>query len=93
MSVLNILQELNRKSCESNNYFGIEMGTNDNHEWYVFIDLFDTEYETKEFKSVEIRVNNNNWINCNKDNQVFKGFGGVQNLEDILHIFCKWADN
>lgn len=93
MSELNLLQEINKKCCESESFFGIEMCTNDKHEWNVVIDLFDTEYENKDFKSVDIRMDKDNWINCIKENHVFKGFGGVQNLEDILHIFCSWANN
>lgn len=93
MSALNLLQELNKKCCQSESFLGIEMGTNDNHQWYVYIDLFDTEYETKDFKSVDMHIDKDNWVNCIKENYVFKGFGGAQNLEDILHIFCNWANN
>jgi hypothetical protein len=90
MSVISILQECYKNMSKSNISTGIQIATNENYGWQVSIDLFDTVYECKDFKDIYIKVSDKNWIKCEKENQIFKGYGGIENLEDILNIFYNW---
>jgi hypothetical protein len=90
MSHINILQEWYKTIGKNQNCLGIQIVTDTNSGWNVTIDLFDTNFETKEFIPVKICRDDSNWVHCTKENDIFKGYGGAQNLEDILHIFYKW---
>lgn len=90
MSIINVLQEWFKSNYDSQVCTGIQISTNDKLQWQVSIDLFDTSYETKKFKDVCEQKDSENWFKCVKENQIFKGYGGRQNLEDILNVFYKW---
>ena len=90
---IDILQDLYKKNKKCGMGTGIQIVTADDGNWNVFIDLFNTEYEGKIFDPIDIHKSSNNWVRCFKENQIFKGFGGAENLEDILEIFNKWLSN
>lgn len=91
MSIIGVLQNWYKSICKSCICTGIQIETVDNCEWHVSIDLFDTVYENEPFDSVYVKKDDNCWFKCSKENSIFKGYGGIQNLEDILNIFCSWV--
>ncbi|MCM0647150.1 immunity 53 family protein [Clostridium swellfunianum] len=93
MSVLSILQNWYENIAQSSCSTGIQIETISECGWYVCIDLFDTLYEAKTFDAVSVQKGEKSWIKCTKENALFKGYGGVQNLEDILGIFYNWIVN
>ena len=93
MSNLIYLQEFYKKHCHKNNFFGVEITTQGADGWYISIDLFDTPYENIIFNEIFIKVDDDNWIKCFKDNNVFRATCGVDNLEETLGIFSKWITN
>jgi hypothetical protein len=93
LPVTTILQRIYKEGLNSVNFSGIHIGTNEDSSWFVSIDLFDTSFETKEFNTIIIHREKDDWVQCCKENSIFKGHGGVQNLEDILNIFYKWVTN
>ncbi|MEY8001421.1 Imm53 family immunity protein [Clostridium sp. Mt-5] len=90
MSIIEVLQEWYKNICESSICTGIQIETVNNCGWCVYIDLFDTAYETESFDTVYIQKSGSDWFKCIKENSLFKGYGGVQNLEDILNAFYCW---
>lgn len=91
MSIISYLQNWYEKSSKSEHSTGIQIMTESNGSWCVFIDLFDTECEIKNFQPINFINDNSNWIQCLKENHIFKGYGGAQSLETILTIFYNWA--
>ncbi|MCI1946396.1 Imm53 family immunity protein [Clostridium luticellarii] len=90
MLIIEVLQEWYKNISKSSISTGIQIETTDNCGWCVCIDLFDTAYETKNFDTVCVRKSDDNWFKCIKENGLFKGCGGIQNLEDILNVFYCW---
>lgn len=71
--------------------YGINIDTLDNPGWSVDIDLIDTVLEDVQFDKVQIYIDNNNWIHCSVVDQVFRGNGSIDKLEEMLKIFKEWA--
>lgn len=93
MSDLIFLQEFYKNYCNNDNFFGVEISTKGAEGWCISIDLFDTQYENKNFDEVFIEIDYNNWIKCFKDTHVFRANCGVDNLEETLRIFSNWITN
>lgn len=93
MSTIEWLQDYFEECCNGDweRIYGIKIGTLDNPGWMVDIDLEDTAIEDCAFKKIRIERDDNNWIICRVENRVFKGRGGVKNLEEILIIFRDWV--
>jgi hypothetical protein len=91
MSITGVLQNWYERICKSSIGTGIQIETVADYGWYVSIDLFDTVYENEPFDSVNIKKDDSCWFKCNKENSIFKGYGGIRNLEDILNVFCSWV--
>jgi hypothetical protein len=70
---------------------GITLETLDNPGWHVSIDLEETELEKKEFVSLRIETNEQDWITCRVENKKFEGFCGPNNLQKVLNAFREWA--
>lgn len=70
---------------------GINIGTIDNPGWYLKITIGETNLSKKEFPPVEISRSENNWIFCTVKQDIFEGFGGPLNLEELIEIFRSWA--
>lgn len=93
MSDLIYLQEFYKDYCNKENFFGVEITTKGAQGWCISIDLFDTIYENKNFDIISMKIDNNNWIKCFKDNHVFRANCGIDNLAETLRIFLKWITN
>ncbi|MEY8762086.1 MULTISPECIES: Imm53 family immunity protein [Clostridium] len=90
MPIIEVLQEWYKNISQNSMCMGIHIETVDNSGWCVCIDLFETAYENRSFQTVYMRKSRSNWFKCTKKNGLFKGSGGVQNLEDILKVFYCW---
>ncbi len=86
------LQEwyLNQCNGDWEHIFGPKISTIDNPGWKVEIPINETKGENKCFDSVKIERNDNDWLVCRIENNTFIGFGGPENLTEILTIFKKW---
>jgi hypothetical protein len=69
----------------------IKIGTLDNPGWLVDIDIKDTTLENISFPEIESERDEHNWIFCRVVDKVFKGRGGVTNLDEILTVFRDWV--
>lgn len=93
MNLITWLCEWYKSKCDGKwEYnFGIKIGTLDNPGWLIDIDLNNTDLIDEQFNKIQILIYDNNWIYCNVENEIFKGRGGVDKLEDILNIFSEWV--
>ncbi len=93
MELINWLQGWYLKNCDGywEHSFGIKIDTIDNPGWMVNIDLNDTSLDNITFNEINIKRSDNNWFYCRVRNNVFQGFGGSQNLIDIIVIFKNWV--
>ncbi|MHA7966704.1 immunity 53 family protein [Paenibacillus sp. CAU 1782] len=71
---------------------GIKLDTIDNPGWVLEISLEETELEEKYFKQIDIERSETDWIHCRVENWVFKGYGGVKNLQEIIRTFKEWTE-
>jgi hypothetical protein len=71
----------------------IKIGTLDNPGWCIKINIIGTELENKNFKDLELNRDENNWLFCRVKNGIFEGFGGINNLMELIHVFQKWTIN
>ena len=77
---------------------GVHLETLDNPGWHVKIDLCDTVLENIDFSIVEYGVGensepeNNDWLHCEIQNNIFHGYGGPDKLEEIFEKFLDWSD-
>lgn len=72
---------------------GFNIGTLDNPGCYVKITLDYTNLSDREFKVIDINRSESDWIYCIVEEGLFKGFGGIYNLPELLGIFRRWAEN
>ena len=93
MNNLQWLQKFYLSNCNEDweHIYGISIATLDNPGWRIDIDLRDMILEGKKFKEMHVERNNNDWTMCRVENNVFKGDGGPENLEEIIGIFRNWA--
>lgn len=93
MSTLSRLTEWFSEHCngEWEHTYGVSIETLDNPGWAVRIDLRELELTQLQFVSVQIERGEADWINCKVEQEVFVGFGGPSNLEEILAVFLDWA--
>lgn len=94
MNILEKIEKWFEKECNGDweHSYGIRIQNLDNPGWLVDIDIFDTELEEKEFTPIRILRSENDWIHCKIEEKVFKGRGGIYNLEEILSTFVSWCD-
>lgn len=72
---------------------GIQIFTLDNPGWSIFIDLEGTILAEKDFEPISIERSESNWIDCKMAGTTFKGYGGVQNLNELLIVFKNWVES
>lgn len=83
--------------------WGVKIGTLDNPGWLVKINLNGTPLESEEFKAVVTDRSPTNWVHCSVERRegrgpdrsalsTFVGAGGAKNLQEIITLFCDWAD-
>lgn len=73
--------------------FGVKIDTLDNPGWAIEIDLNETNLANRVFDEVDIQRTDDDWIYCIVVDEKLKGAGGVGNLEELLSIFLRWAEN
>lgn len=71
--------------------YGMTIGTMDNPGWSVTIELTETLLEGKEFAPVKTEEVEGRWADCRVKDKKFVGYGGPQQLEQLLTIFLDWA--
>ncbi|MBE6060899.1 MAG: rhodanese-related sulfurtransferase [Clostridium sulfidigenes] len=93
MNMIAWLSEWYKSNCDGDweHYYGIKIDTIDNPGWKVDIDLVDTYLEDVQFNTVQIYVDDFNWIHCSVVDGIFRGRGSTDKLEEILKIFRQWA--
>ena len=72
--------------------FGLKITTLDNPGWSLVADLPGTELEGRRFEQVEISRSDQDWIVCRVEGRQFRGFGGLNNLEEIIETFLTWVN-
>lgn len=94
MNGLKKLEDWYSEQCDGDweHEFGIRIENIDNPGWKIVIPLEKTIYESLFFEEIEVNRTENDWIHCKKDEGHFKGWGGSNNLNDILKIFFSWVD-
>lgn len=88
-SIISSFQEWYCAQCDGEweHEHGIKIETLDNPGWAVMIDLTGTNLENINFTEIRIEKNVSDWVYCSVENNVFKGFGGPSNFEEIVSYF------
>lgn len=94
MDVFKWLQEWYMQNCDGDweHCYGVTIGTLDNPGWYIDIDLTDTDLEDEVFETTSLERNQNDWVYCHIENNIYKGCGGTANLSEIIEIFRNWCN-
>ena len=72
--------------------YGVEIANIDNPGWSVKVELTHTLLEEVSMSPTRIqRKHEDDWINCRVEKRQFLGYGGPENLEEILKVFLDWA--
>lgn len=93
MEVLNNLINWYASNCNGDweHTYGVKIDTLDNPGWTLQIDLLETSLSEKSFSVIQIERNESDWIFCTVENGIFKGSGGLYNLEELISIFLSWV--
>ncbi len=91
MEMLNEIQNWYNSCCDGEweHDFGFKICTLDNPGWIVEINLNSTRSENVQFENIKIERSKNDWVHCSIKDNVFMGYGGPKNLQEILGIFVK----
>lgn len=94
MDVINWLNEWYKSNCNGDweHCYQIKIETLDNPGWGITIDLAETELEDQPFRKIKVMNQENDWIICRVENNVFLGDGDPNKLIKILEIFRQWAE-
>ncbi|WP_339147163.1 MULTISPECIES: immunity 53 family protein [unclassified Sutcliffiella] len=100
MGTLSWIQKWYFEQCNGDweHGYGIRIDTIDNPGWSVMISIEDTDVRHKPFERADIERTNTDWIFCKTDYNPewdafhFVGFGGPENLEEILDVFKEWVE-
>lgn len=86
------LQKYLKRMCDGDweHVHGIRIATIDNPGWSVEIDLPDQDFEDCLSLDEKRETSDVNWIDCRIEDGKFFGFGGPENLSEILSIFDTW---
>lgn len=71
---------------------GITIESLDNPGWKVVVGLEDTVLDGVPFAPVRIERSEHNWLACLVRDKQFEGFGGPDNLAEILEVFRTWSE-
>lgn len=98
MNTLNRLQEWYEIHCDGDweHTYGISINTMDNPGWSVKIDLIATLLEDVHFTPIQYGDSEkpaSKWINCFTEESCFYGFCSATQLEEVIEIFLKWAND
>ncbi len=73
--------------------YGIFISNIDNPGWSLKVELKDTYLYDVHFEEQKIqRENEHNWIICKVEEGNFQGYGGPENLGELIGIFLNWAE-
>ena len=72
--------------------YGITLGTVDNPGWLFTVEITDTPLLGRPFTTISERASDSDWLHCAVTDAIFRGSGGIGNLERILTIFLDWAE-
>jgi hypothetical protein len=94
MNALKWLENWYLGNCDGDweHSYGIKIATLDNPGWAVDIKLEGTLLEDKDFHLSDIERSDIDWVHCMVSENIFKGRGGSNNLEEILVIFQAWSE-
>jgi hypothetical protein len=71
--------------------WGVRISTLDNPGWSLEVNLLGTPLAGAVFDAVREERSANDWVHCQLDAGVFKGYGGPKNLREILVRFLRWS--
>jgi hypothetical protein len=100
MGTLSWIQKWYFEQCDGDweHGYGIRIETIDNPGWSVIICVENTDVQDKLFEIVNIERHENDWVHCKidydkqRDGLQFYGYGGPENLGEILEIFKAWVE-
>jgi|SRR5690606_28799064 len=96
MTELQRLQDWYQAQCNEDweHSYGVKIDTLDNPGWMVKIDLVETGLEEKAFEAFSRGDSDADadWIACKTESGQFVGYGGANNLGELLRTFVDWAD-
>ena len=72
---------------------GVKITTIDNPGWYFELNVTETNLDGKVFENIKIEHDDNDWLYCKVENNMFVGTGGPLNLDEIIVIFREWASS
>ena len=96
MCIINWLEKWFLSNCDGgweHYHECVSITTLDNPGWSVKINTSETAYEGIQFDDIRIHRSDNDWIDCQKEQQIIKCFGGPGNLQEILKIVKKWVED
>jgi len=73
--------------------YGIRIETLDNPGWSIEIDISYTSVDDLSLELILIERDEDDWIHCRVENNVFKGSGGLYNLNELIDIFRRWVED
>ncbi|KKJ76246.1 rhodanese-related sulfurtransferase [Kiloniella litopenaei] len=73
--------------------YGVRIDTLDNPGWRVSIDLTSTALGNQSMIAVQTERTDNDWIHCLVIDKQFRGYGGPNNLSEILIVFQNFAQS
>lgn len=82
------------KQCDNDweHMFGIKISTLDNSGWHIQISIEETELQDKIFQNINIERSKKEWLSCKVTDGHFEGFCGPFILNEVLQVFCDWAE-
>jgi Immunity protein 53 len=94
MALLSVLSHWYAHQCDGDweHEYGISIQTIDNPGWSLSIDLHRTPLSDSPFADIAIERSADDWVCCRIEAEIFKGFGGPANLEELITLFLDWAD-
>ena len=92
--VVQDLQSWFLKHCDGNweHQYGVKIETLDNPGWAVEVELTGTPLSEIPYRKMIEERSENDWISCFVEQDIFKGYGGPQNLLEILNVFLEWVE-
>ena len=95
MNELQRLQDWYRSQCNGDweHSFGVKIDTLDNPGWMIKIDLNETELQRKHYEPLSRGDSDADadWIVCKVESGQFVGYGGANNLDEVIRTFLTWA--
>ncbi|MGL5719227.1 MAG: immunity 53 family protein [Alphaproteobacteria bacterium] len=95
MNELEWLENYYLSCCDGDweHQFGVKIGTLDNPGWELEIALEETFLEEVPFEKIHDERTENNWVVCFVKDEKFLGYGGPQNLRELIRIFREWVES